>query len=149
MVCISFTQALGGNRLSLSTFDVGFSLPMFIGTVWVLTRKQGNHASNWKRLSIAIILLVLSTTVSSFADTRGPISLPNNPCLFFKHVVVDIVRIDEGLVKFRNTFPGGPVAFFEDIAQHTFVIKNALFTLQTLLGDAVVVGRDSHTNNLY
>lgn len=69
-------------------------------------------------------------------------SVPDSPSLSFKHMVVDIVRIDEGLVKYRDTFPGGPLAFFEDVAQNTFVIKNAIYTLQTLLGDGVVVRRD-------
>jgi len=69
-----------------------------------------------------------------------------HPPRSFKHMVVDIVRIDEGLVKYRDTFPGGPVAFFEDIAQNTFVIKNAIYTLQTLVGDGVVVGSDPYMN---
>jgi hypothetical protein len=42
-------------------------------------------------------------------------------------------------VKYRDTYPGGPVAFFADVTQNTFVIKNAIYTLQTLLGDGVVV----------
>ena len=63
-----------------------------------------------------------------------------------KHMIVDIVRIDEGLVKYRNTFPGGPLAFFGDVAQNTFVIKNAIYTLQTLVGDGVVVSSESHMN---
>lgn len=59
-------------------------------------------------------------------------------------MIVDIVRIDEGLVKLRDTFPGGPLAFFEDVAQKTFVIKNGIYALQTLLGDGVVVRLNSH-----
>lgn len=64
-------------------------------------------------------------------------------------MIVDIVRIDQGLVKEANTFPGGPNAFFADVAQPTFVIKNAIYTLQTLLGDGVVASRsNSHTDGL-
>ena len=55
------------------------------------------------------------------------------------------MRIEDGLVLYRNS---GPVAFFEDISQNTFVIKNAIYTLQTLVGDGVVVGRDPHMNYL-
>ena len=61
-------------------------------------------------------------------------------------MIVDIVRIDEGLVKYRNTFHGGPLGFFGDVAQNTFVMKNAIYTLQTLVGDGVVVGRESYMN---
>jgi len=115
---------------------------MFIGTMWVLsTRAEGRHAPDWKMISIAVVLLVLSTAVSSFPDAQPLSTLLDHP-RSFKHMVVDIVRIDEGLVKYRDTFPGGPMAFFEDIAQNTFVIKNAIYTLQTLVGDGVVVGSD-------
>lgn len=41
----------------------------------------------------------------------------------------------------RDTFPGGPQAFFADGAQLTFMARNSIFVLQTLLGDAVVVSR--------
>ena len=49
---------------------------------------------------------------------------------------------------YRGTFHGGPVAFFEDVSQNTFVVKSIIYTFQTLLGDGVMVGRDSHTNRL-
>jgi hypothetical protein len=58
---------------------------------------------------------------------------------FSKHIVVCIIRVDDGLVKYRNTYPGGPVAFFADISQETYIIKHALYILQTLLADGVVV----------
>lgn len=58
---------------------------------------------------------------------------------FPKHVVVSIIRVEDGLVKDRDTYPGGPAAFFADISQETYVIKHALYILQTLLADGVVV----------
>ncbi|KAI9461350.1 hypothetical protein HD554DRAFT_2292026 [Boletus coccyginus] len=90
----------------------GFSLLLFIATIWTLTYDRA-------MISVAVVLLVLSTA----------------------HMVVDIVRLDEGLVKYRDTFPGGPVAFFGDVTQNTFVIKNAIYALQTLVGDGVVIYR--------
>jgi hypothetical protein len=54
-------------------------------------------------------------------------------------MIVDIIRVEDGLVKYRDTFPGGPAAFFADVAQVTYVTKDLIFILQTLLGDAVVV----------
>jgi len=95
-------------------------------------------------ISVAIVLLILSTAVSTVIGSQGLDHLPDLS-LSLKHMVVDIVRIDEGLVKYRDTFPGGPVAFFGDLTQNTFVIKNAIYTLQTLLGDGVVVGSDPYT----
>jgi hypothetical protein len=54
-------------------------------------------------------------------------------------MVVGIIHVENGLVKYRNTFPGGPVAFFADL-QEIFVVKNAILVLEILLGDGVVVG---------
>ena len=45
----------------------------------------------------------------------------------------------EGLILYRDTYPGGPVAYFSDVSQWTFVSKNYVFTAQTLIGDGVVV----------
>ncbi|KAG1718235.1 hypothetical protein EDB19DRAFT_1888061 [Suillus lakei] len=58
-----------------------------------------------------------------------------------KHIVVNIIRVQDGLVNYRDTFPGGPVAFFGDVTQRTYVIKHALYILQTLLADGVVIYR--------
>lgn len=49
--------------------------------------------------------------------------------------------MEDGLVKYRDTYPGGPAAFFADISQETYVIKHALYALQTLVADGVVIYR--------
>lgn len=56
-----------------------------------------------------------------------------------QHLIVDIIRLEDGFVKYRDIFPGGPVAFFQDISQPTFVTKNLIYALQTMIGDGVVV----------
>lgn len=94
----------------------GFSVLMFIGTIWTFTYKKRMRDVNRPIAAVAVLLFLLSTT----------------------HLVVDIIRIEEGLVKYRNTFPGGPVAFFADGTQETYVIKSAVVVMQTLLGDGVV-----------
>ncbi|KAG2751868.1 hypothetical protein P692DRAFT_20799754 [Suillus brevipes Sb2] len=97
----------------------GFSVLMFIGTIWALTYKHHMRDVNRPITAVAVLLLALSTA----------------------HMVVDIIRTEEGLVQYRDTFPGGPEAFFAEIARKTFVIKNAIFVSQTLLGDGVVIYR--------
>ncbi|KAG1737011.1 hypothetical protein EDB19DRAFT_1008378 [Suillus lakei] len=97
----------------------GFSVLMCIGTIWTFTYKRDMRDVNRPIAVVATLLFVLSTA----------------------HMVVVIVHVENGLVKYRDTFPGGPVAFFTDITQNTFVIKNAIYTLQTLLGDGVVIYR--------
>ena len=56
-----------------------------------------------------------------------------------QHMVIDIIRVYEGLVLYRDTYPGGPICFFSDVSQWSFVYKNLIYTLQTLVGDGVVV----------
>lgn len=97
----------------------GFSVLMFMGTIWTLTYKQRMKDINRPIAVVAISLLILSTA----------------------HMIVDIIRIEQGLVTYRDTFPGGPPAFFADVAQETFVIKNVIYTLQTMLGDGILIYR--------
>ncbi|KAG1805558.1 uncharacterized protein BJ212DRAFT_1283488 [Suillus subaureus] len=97
----------------------GFSVLMCLGTIWTFTYKRHKQDVNRPIAVVATLLFVLSTA----------------------HIVVVIIHIERGLVKYRDTFPGGPVAFFADVTQDTFVIKNAIYTLQTLLGDGVVIYR--------
>ncbi|KAG1751700.1 hypothetical protein EDD22DRAFT_1044782 [Suillus occidentalis] len=82
----------------------GFSGLMFMGTIWSLTYKQHMRDINRPIVAVAILLFILSTA----------------------HIVVCIIRVEDGLVKYRNTYPGGP---------------HALYILQTLLADGVVIYR--------
>lgn len=97
----------------------GFSLLMFIGTSWALFHRNISRAANLRMVTVACSLLLFSTA----------------------HVIIDIIRTEEGLVQQRSTFPGGPIPFFSDVAQWSFVYKNLLYTLQTLVGDGVVIYR--------
>ncbi|KAG1841536.1 hypothetical protein DFJ58DRAFT_808062 [Suillus subalutaceus] len=97
----------------------GFSVLMFIGTMWIFTYKRRTRNTNRPTIAVAALLFILSTS----------------------HIAVGIIRVENGLVKYRDTFPGGPVAFFADLTQETFVVKNAILVLQTLLGDGVVIYR--------
>ncbi|KAG2040435.1 hypothetical protein BDR03DRAFT_857930 [Suillus americanus] len=97
----------------------GFSVLLFIGTIWALTYKRRMREINRPIAVVAVLLLLVSTV----------------------HMVVGIVRIENGLVKYRDTWPGGPVAFFVDVTEETYVIKHALYIFQTVLADAVMVYR--------
>ncbi|KAG2119414.1 hypothetical protein DEU56DRAFT_928932 [Suillus clintonianus] len=103
----------------LSYSSSGFSVLMFIGTIWALTYKRRVKDVNRLIAAVAIMLLILSTA----------------------HMIVDIIRLEDGLVKYRDTFPDGPAAFFADVSQITYVVKNAIYILHTLLGDGVVIYR--------
>ncbi|KAG2140175.1 hypothetical protein DEU56DRAFT_735068 [Suillus clintonianus] len=97
----------------------GFSVLMFIGFVWTFTDKKSVRDVNRPIAAVAALLLVLSTA----------------------HIVIGIIHLEAGLVQYRDTYPGGPMAFFADFHRGTFVAKNAIYTLQTLLGDGVVIYR--------
>ncbi|KAG2033016.1 hypothetical protein BDR03DRAFT_1002324 [Suillus americanus] len=96
-----------------------FSVLMFIATIWTFTYKQRIRDINRPIAVVAILLFVLSTV----------------------HMIVGIIRLEDGLVKYGNTFHDGPAGFFADVTQRTFLIKNTIITLQTLLGDGVVIYR--------
>ncbi|KAG1859777.1 hypothetical protein F4604DRAFT_1957850 [Suillus subluteus] len=97
----------------------GFSVLMFVGTIWIITYKRRIRNINRPAVAVATLLFLLSTA----------------------HMAVGIIRVEDGLVKQRDTYPGGPAAFFADVAQETFVVKDAIIILQTLLGDGVVIYR--------
>ncbi|KAF8552348.1 hypothetical protein OG21DRAFT_149628 [Imleria badia] len=103
----------------LETLLYGFSLLMFGGTIWTLFFQRSSHQVNRRMLTAACMLLLFSTV----------------------HLIIDIVRIMEGLILYRDTYVGGPVAFFSDVSQWTFVAKNYVFTAQTLIGDGVILYR--------
>jgi hypothetical protein len=62
-----------------------------------------------------------------------------NRCVVPQHIAVDIKRIYSGLVLYRDTYPGGPVAWFANEREPSFVFKNIVYPIQTALGDGVVV----------
>lgn len=97
----------------------GFSTLLFIGTIWSLTYRRQRQDINFPILVVAVLLLILSTA----------------------HIVVNIIRAEDGLVKYANTYPGGPSAYFADVSQSTYVIKHSFYVMQTLLADGVVIYR--------
>ncbi|KIJ62326.1 hypothetical protein HYDPIDRAFT_94799 [Hydnomerulius pinastri MD-312] len=103
----------------LETLLFGFSLVLYGWTMWVLVYKRSRLRINYKMVTIACLLFVLSTA----------------------HLAIDLHRQVKAFIFVRDSFPGGPVAFFSDFSRWSFVSKNAIYTLQTLLGDGVVIYR--------
>ncbi|KAL1685796.1 hypothetical protein GGG16DRAFT_118517 [Schizophyllum commune] len=96
----------------------GFSIFMGAATVWVLKRGR-----KWK--DVHKLMLFASFLLFAFSTA---------------HLCIDIRRIYLGLVRHRNTL-GGPIAYFSDVSQETFVSKNGIYTAHTALGDGVVIYR--------
>ncbi|KAF7373871.1 hypothetical protein MSAN_00599300 [Mycena sanguinolenta] len=92
---------------------------MFIATLVMLLRGQTWAQVNKPMVIVACCLFILSTI----------------------HLAVDINRLNIGLILDRDTYPGGPAAFFANPSENTFVFKNAVYGFQTVLGDGVVIYR--------
>ncbi|KAJ7829405.1 hypothetical protein B0H14DRAFT_3143978 [Mycena olivaceomarginata] len=54
------------------------------------------------------------------------------------HLGVDINRLISGFIRFRDITPGGPLVWFSNPGDPSFVFKNAVYSFQTALGDGVV-----------
>lgn len=54
-------------------------------------------------------------------------------------MIVNIVRLYEGFISKGPKQPGGPEAYFGNVSEVSFVLKNALYNAQTLILDGVVV----------
>ncbi|KAG1831967.1 hypothetical protein DFJ58DRAFT_750415 [Suillus subalutaceus] len=100
--------------LVLESMLYGFSVLMFIGTIWALTYKRHIRDVNRPNTTVAVLLFALSTA----------------------HMVIDIIRTEEGLIQYS----GSEVSFAEN-SQNIFVINNTIVVLQALLGDGVVIYR--------
>ena len=55
-------------KSSSAKYHAGFSLLMFIGTVWMLTHGKDHHPRNRVMILLASVFLVLSTAVSALVD---------------------------------------------------------------------------------
>ncbi|KAG1730543.1 uncharacterized protein EDB91DRAFT_1156941 [Suillus paluster] len=97
----------------------GFSVLMFMGTIWTLTHERRMQDINRPITVVAILLFMLSTA----------------------HMIVNIIRAEDAFVTYRDTFKGGSVGFFADVTQETYVIKHGIYLAQTLLADGVVIYR--------
>ncbi|KAF7368009.1 hypothetical protein MSAN_00866700 [Mycena sanguinolenta] len=121
MVDVQFLPGDKAGLLStvLESLLYGFSLLMFIATLVILLRGQTWAQVNKPMVIVACCLFILSTI----------------------HLAVDISRLNIGLILDRDTYPGGPAAFFANPSENTFVFKNAVYGFQTVLGDGVVIYR--------
>ncbi|KAJ7708731.1 hypothetical protein B0H17DRAFT_971287 [Mycena rosella] len=97
----------------------GFSVLMFIATIWTLVSGRKYSQIHKPMVVAACLLFILSTL----------------------HIISDIKRIYSGLVVFRDTYPGGPPAWFANTSDPSFIFKNAVYSFQTALGDGVVIYR--------
>ncbi|TFY60584.1 hypothetical protein EVG20_g7367 [Dentipellis fragilis] len=104
----------------------GFSVFMYGVTLWVLFHRRSTSSMVSTKVSVC------RNYASCIADTdMGSL----------QHIGNDIARIIDGLVYNRDFMPGGPAVWFENPSDFTFVFKSALYALQTITGDGVMIYR--------
>lgn len=102
----------------LETMFYGMNFVLFFACIVVLTIKRRTPEVNKLLVAIAICMFLFSTT----------------------HVSLGFQRLIEGFIR-RRDWEGGPAAFFSDVSIPANVAKVGLHTVNSIIGDSVVVWR--------
>jgi hypothetical protein len=108
---------------------------MFIAALWIFLHRRGAMPINYPMITVACLLFALSTIVCVLRQNFKCTGL----MFHLQHLGVDFNRLVVAFVTLRDSYPGGPSAWFANPSQRSFIIKNAVYTFQTVLGDGVVV----------
>ncbi|KAI0087735.1 hypothetical protein BDY19DRAFT_219876 [Irpex rosettiformis] len=102
----------------LETLFYGMNFVLFVGCVTTLTIYRRTPAVNKLLLAVALIMFFFSSA----------------------HVTLGFQRLIEGFIH-RREWPGGPDAFFSDVSIPANVVKVGIHTVNSIIGDSVVVWR--------
>ncbi|THH30055.1 hypothetical protein EUX98_g4135 [Antrodiella citrinella] len=102
----------------LETLFYGMNFVLFWTCMFVLIVKRRTPKVNKILVTIAVAMFVMSTT----------------------HVSLGFQRLIEGFIVLRDA-PGGPAAFFSDVSIPANVAKVGLHTVNSVVGDSIVVWR--------
>lgn len=105
----------------LETLFYGINTFLFFSYLWIARYRQKPGAVN---------MVVLCTAVAMF-------------CFSTVHVSLGFYRLVEGFI-YRRDLPGGPGAFFSDVSIPANVAKVCIHTINSILGDSIVVWRCYH-----
>ncbi|KAA1472551.1 hypothetical protein DENSPDRAFT_838863 [Dentipellis sp. KUC8613] len=103
----------------LEAIFYGFSVFMFGMTIWILYNRRATAHVNWTMVACSCVFFTMTTM----------------------HMIIDIVRLIAGLVTNRTTYPGGPEAWFSNLNNSSFVLKNIVYLLTATFGDVIVIYR--------
>ena len=108
---------------------------MFGFTLWVLIHERSGQI-NMRLLLPALVLYALATAVGRFIESILRIIHLMLDCV--KHLTIDAYRIVKAFVTYRDA-PGGPIAYFANLSNPSYLIGSLFYALQTLLGDFCMV----------
>jgi hypothetical protein len=98
---------------------------MFIGTVWTLSNRRREQQQSVPGLLNVVSLMILVTVLLLLLSTA--------------HIIINLYRLVVGLTLNAHGDPGGSSAFFINAARPSYVAKNSVYVVITLVADAVVV----------
>ncbi|KAJ7598601.1 hypothetical protein C8J56DRAFT_169818 [Mycena floridula] len=103
----------------IQTLLYGAYTVVFALTFWVLVYKRPNREPlNKSMLGFSVTMFVLATM----------------------HIAVNYSRILKAFVVYQDE-PGGPASFFNQLSETTQILGSAIYVVQTLVGDSVVLYR--------
>ena len=108
---------------------------MFGFTLWVLIHERSGRI-NMRLLLPTLALYALATAVSRLMESILRIIHLMLDCV--KHLTIDAYRIVKAFVIYRDA-PGGPIAYFANLSNPSYLIGSLFYALQTLLGDFCMV----------
>ena len=108
---------------------------MFGFTLWVLIHERSGQI-NMRLLLPTLVLYALATAVGPFIESILRIIHLMLDCV--KHLTIDAYRIVKAFVTYRDA-PGGPIAYFANLSNPSYLIGSMFYALQTLLGDFCMV----------
>ena len=108
---------------------------MFGFTLWVLIHERSGQI-NMRLLLPTLVLYALATAVGRFIESILRIIHLMLDCV--KHLIIDSYRIVKAFVTYRDA-PGGPIAYFANLSNPSYLIGSLFYALQTLLGDFCMV----------
>ncbi|KAH8078720.1 hypothetical protein BXZ70DRAFT_657842 [Cristinia sonorae] len=110
---------LGIIAATLQSVLYGGALMMFIITMYILLHDHGRRRLNRFMIITSNVLIVLATM----------------------ELAVNIHRLRNGLLTKGPKRPDGSEGYFGDVTEITYMVKGALYNVQTLILDAVVIYR--------
>ncbi|KAH9841392.1 uncharacterized protein C8Q71DRAFT_853791 [Rhodofomes roseus] len=102
----------------LETLFYGMNIVLFCACIYILVAKRRTPKVNKYLIAIAVLMFSFSTC----------------------HVFLGFYRLIMGFIVLRDQ-PGGPAAFFSDVSIPANVAKVGLHTVNSIIGDSVVVWR--------
>lgn len=107
---------------------------IYVAAVYIL-RKKWRRRANTLALIVSTVMYILGIMVCRSCY----VAISDLTSCRTQHLAVSLQRIINAFLKELNT-PGGANAYLGEVANKTYVFQVAVYQVQTLIGDAFIVG---------